>query len=197
MQRIRKTDLQALRAVVLDEQGKRDERAGKRDAAERDYRQAVSMGRGDCLPCAHLGNLLMDQKRYAEAIPIWTLVLNADPHNTGVRVNRAFAAIEVGDQKQAIEDWKIASAEGDTDSQDKLGVLYMQGVPGLLPADPKAGIALFRRAAAQGDKVAQHNLDTALFYNHNLCEGDECGRSLLQPNSSPRQSSPKAATLAN
>ena len=44
---------------------------------------------------------------------MWSAALHFEPHNTGVRLNRAFAYIETGKIKEAVDDYSVAADEGD------------------------------------------------------------------------------------
>jgi tetratricopeptide (TPR) repeat protein len=155
--------LKALEAIVLDEQGWVDENVtAAYIAAERDYRRAVALGRDDCAPCAHLGNVLVHQKEYPEAIRVFSSILRSDPTNVGVVASRAFANLQLGKTREAIVDWTAAAEAGDAYSQSELGRMYMIGVPGVLKPDFNTGPELFRRSAAQGYEAGRQNLERAL-----------------------------------
>jgi TPR repeat protein len=77
--------------------------------------------------------------------------------------NRAFAYMQTGKMREAIEDWTAAASHGDAYSQNELGRVNMTGVPGVMPANPKAGIDWFRKAAAQGNPAGIQNLPPGPF----------------------------------
>jgi TPR repeat protein len=89
-------------------------------------------------------------------------MLLTDPADVVTLSNRAFALMKTGKIREAIEDWTAAATQGDAYSQNELGRVSMTGVPGVMPANPEAGIDWFRRAAAQGNPAGIQNLNTAL-----------------------------------
>jgi tetratricopeptide (TPR) repeat protein len=166
--------VQDLESRLFQEEGSIAEKQGDRATAEVDFRRAVALRHDDCDSCADLANLLTGQKRFVEAVVVWSKALTSEPHNTSLRLNRAYAYIEIGKVKEAIDDWTVAADDGDADSNNKLAVIYMQGIPGLVSIDRELGINYFRRAATLGDRNAQHNLDVALHAYPEYCLKDEC-----------------------
>ena len=63
---------------------------------------------------------------------------------------------------EGLADTQAAAALGDASGQNQLGVLYMQGVPGVLEPDAAKGTAWFRKSAAQGNEMGRKNLEKAL-----------------------------------
>jgi tetratricopeptide (TPR) repeat protein len=167
--------VQDLQSKLFEEDGLIAKKAGDRATAETDFRKAVELRHYDCGPCADLANLLTDQKRFTEAVGVLSRGLNFEPHNTSVRLSRAYAYIEIGKVKEAVDDWTVTADDGDADSNNKLAVIYMQGIPGVVSMNRELGINYFRRAAALGDGNAQHNLDSALHAYPEYCHKDECG----------------------
>ena len=53
--------------------------------------------------------------------------------------SRGLAYYESGKPAEALADWTVAAVAGDAFSQYRLGVLYMMGILGRLPRDPKFG----------------------------------------------------------
>jgi TPR repeat protein len=64
--------------------------------------------------------------------------------------------------REALADWSVGANLNDATSENGLGILNMQGIPGVMAPDPKAGLNWFRKAAAQGDEMGIRNLNTAL-----------------------------------
>jgi len=62
----------------------------------------------------------------------------------------------------AFEDWSHSANAGDAFSQNRLGVLYLTGIPGHLTPDFDLGIDWLKKAAAQGNADAQRNLPLAM-----------------------------------
>jgi TPR repeat protein len=89
------------------------------------------------------------------------LALLDNPTDVITLAGRGFAYKQSGKYREALADWTAAAARGDAYSQNELGVLNMNGIPGVIPANPDAGIEWFRKAAAQGNSLAIRNLDTA------------------------------------
>lgn len=69
---------------------------------------------------------------------------------------------------------ELAHSEESLLVDNKLAVIYMQGIPGLVSMIRELGINYFRRAAALGDRNGQHNLDAALHAYPEYCLKDEC-----------------------
>jgi TPR repeat protein len=118
------------------------------------------MGRDECLPC--LAYVLTQQQKFEAAIPVYSKMLLANPADVVTVANRAFAYMQTGKMREAIEDWTAAAGHGDAYSQNELGRVNMTGVPGVMPANPEAGIDWFRKSAAQGNPAGIQNLNTAL-----------------------------------
>jgi tetratricopeptide (TPR) repeat protein len=155
--------LEALEAIVFNEQGWVDENINHDlIAAERDYRKAVQLGRADCAPCGDLGNILMHQKEYPEAVQVFSTILSSGPENITAVVNRAFAYNQLGKLREAVADWTTGASAGDAYSQSELGRMYMIGVPGVLKPNFNTGLDLFRKSAAQGYEPSRQNLERAL-----------------------------------
>jgi tetratricopeptide (TPR) repeat protein len=150
--------LRSLEGIIVADDAARYNEAGDFAAAERGYRKAMAMGRDECLPC--LAYVLIQQEKFEAAIPLYSTMLLADPADIVALANRAFAYMRTGKIREAIEDWTAAASHGDAYSQNELGQLDMTGVPGVMPANPQAGIDWFRKAAAQGNPAAIQNLNT-------------------------------------
>lgn len=64
--------------------------------------------------------------------------------------------------RESLADMTSAAGYGNARAQNQLGVFNMNGIPGLLPANPEAGVSWFRKAAAQGNPEGIQNLAIAL-----------------------------------
>jgi TPR repeat protein len=111
---------------------------------------------------SELTTVLIEERKFADAIPFLDRYLKAKPGNTWALSSRGLVYYESGKPAEAVADWTLAATAGDAFSQNRLGVLYMTGIPGRLPPDPKKGIEWLRKAAEQGNAEAQHNLPVAL-----------------------------------
>jgi TPR repeat protein len=58
--------------------------------------------------------------------------------------------------ERAAELWQQAAAQGDADAQADLSMLYINGQG--VPKDVARGVALLKKAAAGGNKIAADNL---------------------------------------
>jgi tetratricopeptide (TPR) repeat protein len=152
--------LELLEGVIVEDQALTHKEAGDYAAAERDYRKAIAMGREDCLLC--LSQVLLKQQKYEEVIPVFSKMLAADPNDIAVVENRGIAYMRIGRTMEALADFKTAADSGAVYSQNELGRLNMIGIPGILPVNSAAGVAWFRKAAAQGNEAGIRNLQTAL-----------------------------------
>jgi tetratricopeptide (TPR) repeat protein len=152
--------LRALEGIIVADEATRYKEAGDFAAAELGYRKAIAMGRGECLQC--LAYVLIQQGKFDAVIPVYSQMLLANPDDVVVVSNRALAYMRIGKVREAIEDWKVGARLGDAYSQNELGRVNMKGVPGVMPANPQAGIEWFRKAAAQGNPAGIQNLNTAL-----------------------------------
>jgi TPR repeat protein len=92
---------------------------------------------------------------------VWTR-LKAKPVDIWALSNRGLAFYESGNPSGAFDDWSRSANAGDAFSQNRLGVLYMTGIPVHLTPDFNVGIEWLKKAAAQGNKDAQRNLPLAL-----------------------------------
>ena len=151
--------LRYLEAVIVSDQADALKDAGDFPAAEREYRKAIAMGGEDCLAC--FGGVLLEQRKYAETIPVFTRVLDEEPANDDVLARRATAFIATGDMRAGLADLKAAAALGNVFAENNLGIYYMMGVDGL-PRDPEQGLAWFHKCAAQGSAPCIENVKRAL-----------------------------------
>jgi tetratricopeptide (TPR) repeat protein len=163
--RLSKAHIDFLEGMVAEERGwLHVHKDGNGVAAKKDYEKAASLNPELCLMCVwgELGDLFMAQQKYDEAIDVLSRILSHKPTDLHALANRGVAYMRTGKVHEAIIDWTRAAEAGSTYAQDELGVLYMNGVAGVLDADPKTGIDWFRKAAAQGDPDGRRNLALAM-----------------------------------
>jgi tetratricopeptide (TPR) repeat protein len=155
--------LKQLQALAYEEEGwERENYDGNHAAAEAAYRKAAELDGPSCCVISDLAAILIEEGKYADAITYLDRHLKSKPADTKALANRGAAYYQSGKPLEAIADWTLSAAAGDDFSQNRLGVLYMTGIPGRLPPDPNRGIGLLRESAAQGNAEAQHNLALAL-----------------------------------
>jgi tetratricopeptide (TPR) repeat protein len=155
---------QRLESMVYEDAGWSSENAGDPAAAELAYRKAIELDSADCTSClvSSLTTILMKERKYADAIPFFDRYLKAKPGDSWALANRGLSYYQSGRPFEAFNDWTLSAAAGDAFSQNRLGVLYMTGIPGHVSPDPKQGIEWLRKAAEQGNPDAQRNLPIAL-----------------------------------
>lgn len=151
--------LRLLEGIFLVDQAQAEQEAGDYTSAERDYRKSVESGDDDCL--LSFADVLADEGKFAEAIPIYSRSLALFPNNTNTLTNRGQAYMHTGMAHEGIDDLRAAAEAGNAYAQSALGVYYMIGVPGVLLPDPTEGIAWFKKSAAQGNPDGKENLERA------------------------------------
>jgi tetratricopeptide (TPR) repeat protein len=173
--------LQLLEAVIVVDRANGHKEDGDYAAAERDYREAIAMGNEDCLPC--FGEVLILEKKYEDAIPVFSKVLESNPADINSRVSRGRAYMETGKIREGLTDLTATAASGDGYSENQLGELNMTGIPGILPPNPDAAMNWFREAAAHGNSDAIQTLKNFLAYRaaHNP-QGGTASPSAPPPN---------------
>jgi tetratricopeptide (TPR) repeat protein len=154
-----------LESMVYEDEGwERENNDGDHAGAETAYRKAIELDSANCTPCLLSGlvAVLIEEQKYDDAIPFLDRYLKVKPGDTWALSSRGLVYYNLGKPAEAAADWTLAASTGDAFSQGRLGVLYMTGMPGRFPSDPKRGIEWLRKAAEQGDAAAQHNLALAL-----------------------------------
>jgi TPR repeat protein len=151
-------DMQLLESVIVEDQGWIHQFIDHDyTAAEAAYRKSGALG-GD----RQLGNLvvvLLEQNKFREAIELLTEELKNQPGDPALLTHRSSAYMNAGMPREAIADLRAAAQSGYSNAQNNLGVYYMEGVPGVLPADPNLGDQWFRQSAAQGNIEGKKNLE--------------------------------------
>ncbi|HZW80286.1 MAG TPA: hypothetical protein VFF50_07440 [Candidatus Deferrimicrobiaceae bacterium] len=152
--------LRKLEAVIVADQAGTDYDSHRYAAAANGYRKAIEMG-GEivCLECAAYA--MADQKQYADAINVYSIMLTDKPSDAETLARRAYAYSQL-EKPEAIMDFTTAANLGDAYSQNQLGQYNLEGVPGIVPQDRNVAIRWFRKAAAQGDPQGIKNLENAL-----------------------------------
>jgi tetratricopeptide (TPR) repeat protein len=156
--------LNSLEGLVIEEEGwNHQHQEGNTDAAVRDYLKAAKLRpEGSCAPCGPIGQaacILIKEKKYSEAIPLYSKVLSIDPNSTDALRNRGFSQLQLGKTAEAIADLTRAAELGDAYSQDTLARQYLMGNG--VPKDRDEAIKLLQKAADQGYAPAQQLLPIA------------------------------------
>jgi tetratricopeptide (TPR) repeat protein len=153
-----------LESMVYEDEGWERENDGDHAAAELAYRRAISLNPPDCTSCiiSSLVSVLIEERKFADSLSYLNEYLKAKPGDVWALSNRGLAFFESGNPSGAFDDWSLSASGGDAFSQNRLGVLYMTGIPGHLTPDFNVGIEWLKKAAAQGNKDAQRNLPLAL-----------------------------------
>lgn len=155
--------LRKLAAVIAADQALTDYGSRHYAAAASEYREAIQMGgETPCLPCAAYA--MTAAKQYADAVKVYSMILEANPADVDALSWRGFAYAELEDTR-AIADFTAAANLGSTYSQDRLGRYSLEGVPGIMPQDRATAIRWFRKAAEAGDPEGVRNLKAALSAN--------------------------------
>jgi len=149
-----------LEGVIAAERGAiaRDER--DYPAAELYYRQAMEYGAEECTNC--LSYVLMQQRKYDQAIVVLTKAITDDPSNVALHRERARAYLAAGNIRDALPDFMSAAQQGDAYSQSQVGVWYMTGIDGILVPDSERGLEWFHKCALQGDPTCVEDESRAL-----------------------------------
>jgi TPR repeat protein len=84
----------------------------------------------------------------------------ANPADYDVPANRSFAYMQ-SEPRERLADLTAAADGGSAYAQNELGRLCMLGIPGVLAADPQAGMEWFRKSAAKDSSAGQENLHRA------------------------------------
>jgi tetratricopeptide (TPR) repeat protein len=133
-------------------------------AAEAAYRRSEELG--GTISFSNLADVLMKQHKYREAIEPLTELLSSElpinsTHYFDVLGSLGMAYIESGRAREGLAALVTAARSGSPFAQNELGRRYMMGIAGVLPADPRAGLEWFRKAAGQGLPEGKLNYDRA------------------------------------
>ena len=95
-----------------------------------------------------------------EAIAVFDLVLEVDPHDTHALNQRGWRHQKLGRPEAAFKDYLASAQAGDAWGQLQTGKLNWAGQG--VAADREQALAWLRKSAAQGNKDAQVSLQQAL-----------------------------------
>ena len=155
--------LRLLQAVIAVDHAQTAEGAGDDATAEHYYRQATELG-DDCAQC--LSPVLIRERKYADAIPVLTQVVAVDPADDGSLYWRGVSYLEVGRSREGFADLLAAANLGNPEAQNRIGVLYMTGLPGVVDLNTDLGVKWLRQCAATGNVNCTHNLQIAQQGSH-------------------------------
>jgi tetratricopeptide (TPR) repeat protein len=167
--------LRKLEAIIIEDTASTNYDSRRYAAAAKEYRQVLDMG-GEisCLGCAAYA--MADQKHYADAVEVYSMMLAQKPSDAQTLGLRAYAYSQL-QNPEAIADFTAAANLGDAYSQNQLGRYSLEGVPGIVPQDRELAIRWFRKAASQGDPQGIKNLNAALaMKSPNAPQAGEGGR---------------------
>jgi tetratricopeptide (TPR) repeat protein len=153
-----------LESMVFEDEAWERENDGDLAAAELAYRKAIDLDPPDCTSCiiSSLVGVLINEHKYADALPYLNEYLKDKPGNVWALSNRGLVYFQTGNSVAAFDDWSQSASAGDAFSQNRLGVLYMTGIQGHLAPDFNSGIDWLKKAAAQGNADAKRNLPLAM-----------------------------------
>jgi hypothetical protein len=154
------TKLQALEAVIAIDHAQTAEDSGDDATAERDYRQAMQLGDDACAKC--LGRVLIREQKHADAIPVLTQAIAADASDDGSLYWRGESYLATGRSREGFADLLAAANLGNPDAENRVGVFYMTGLPGVVDANPDQGLRWLRQCATTGNTNCVHNMQVAL-----------------------------------
>jgi tetratricopeptide (TPR) repeat protein len=159
--KLSEVQMHLLESVIAEDQGWIHQFVDKNyAAAESDYRRSAALG-GD-KQLANLTDVLFKQQKYAAAIEPLTERLHTNPDDFDLLATRGFAYTQSGMPREGLSDLTAGAEGGSAYAQSELGRMYMIGVPGVLTPNFNAGLALFRKSAAQGYEPGRQNLERAL-----------------------------------
>jgi tetratricopeptide (TPR) repeat protein len=95
-------------------------------------------------------------ERYEETIAAAAAILELKPHDPDALSQRGFAYLQINKVPEAAADYREAATLGDVYAQKELAVLYWQGRH--VPKDRALALEWLKKAAANGDKDAQREL---------------------------------------
>jgi tetratricopeptide (TPR) repeat protein len=150
--------LQLLEAVIITDRADGYRNAGDYSSAEREYRRAVALGSNDCLKC--LANVLLQQNKREDAIPVLSRVVNEDPLDGDTLALRGQTYLSIGNTSAGTADMIAAAALGNAAAENAVAIYYMTGANGITH-DPETGLGWFRKCAAQGNAQCAENVKRA------------------------------------
>jgi tetratricopeptide (TPR) repeat protein len=90
------------------------------DLAQKDYFKALKVDSTNTGAYFNLGNIHFDRKEFDKAIPYYDKYLKMEPKDADAMVNRGICKQGLGNNKEACEDWKTASAAGNFEAKENL-----------------------------------------------------------------------------
>jgi tetratricopeptide (TPR) repeat protein len=93
------------------------------DAAEQAFRRALVLRPGFIQARTALGRLLIELKRWDDAVPVYQQLLQSDPHNTQVRFEHSSVQLGLGNNEEAESNFDALINEGN----DLAEIRFMRG----------------------------------------------------------------------
>jgi tetratricopeptide (TPR) repeat protein len=112
-----------------------------------------------CGPIDRAAEALRRERKYQQAIDLYSEVLEKNPKAINALDARADTEVRAGMQKAAFADFSRGARLGSAYAQGMLGRIYLVGT--LVPHDRKAAIKWLSKAAAQGDQASRKLLVAA------------------------------------
>ena len=101
------------------------------------------------------------QHKLQEAIPVLSRVIEEDPRDDEDLALRGQTYLQLGNASAGTADMIAAAGLGNVYAENAVAIDYMTGANGV-PRDPEAGIGLFRKCAAQGNRQCEENVQRTL-----------------------------------
>lgn len=159
--------LESLEALVLEDAAWTQRVGGNNAAAARLYRKEAKLNpQGNCLPCGPIhkaADALFDEKKYTQAIRLYSKVLQIDPNSVDALNRRAFSELQIKQTNEGLKDFMHSAELGNAYAQDMLGRIYLVGR--VVPQDRDKAIEFLTKAASQGYQPSQELLPVALNKN--------------------------------
>lgn len=187
-EKIPRPQLNALESMVYENEAVEREQAGDHAGAALSYRKSIDLGGAECDTCLalSLSKVLVEENKVTDAIPFLSRYIADHPSDNSTIAWRASLYLKIRKVPEAVADLTKAATAGLPEVQNQLGVLYMTGVPDLMPIDAQKGLDWLRKAAAQGNTQAQHNLPMAEKFAADINKGDSNkAESNVHPNAAP------------
>lgn len=152
--------LQKFEASVIADRAWVMMRSGDYPGAEKAYAQALAMNPDDRDTLTQMSNVLIHEKKYAQAVAPLSKLIDMEPYNTFALSSRGAIYHRLKQPGQAFKDYSKAADLGDGFSENELGKFYWFGIT--VSQDKERAIKLFRSAAEKGNRDAENNLTWAL-----------------------------------
>lgn len=182
--RLSAAQLRTLEALVAEDEAWTQRAEGNNVAAARAYRREATLSpQGSCIPCGPIhkaADALFDEKKYSEAIKLYSKVLLRDPHSIPALNRRGFGELQLEQWKAAFRDFRQTAELGDAYGQDMLGRMFLSG--SAVPQDRDKAIEWFKKAADQGYEPAQEMLYMVSDRRNKVCPGARGLETRISPN---------------